>query len=139
MEQRSPRRHHSTELARHSYLLQQTVFCIEEWEGAPTGEKLTLLNRGNRTPRREALSLLHRRYLQESPRRPKMKKSIAPKAVVHHANSGNAQRCLCASFNSTGSCVLKRLHYTHFIPNCLAVLPQHVGILRYHEATAHYP
>ena len=30
--------------------------------------------RGNRMPRREALSLLHRRHLQESPRRPKMKK-----------------------------------------------------------------
>ena len=47
MEQRSPRRHHSTELARHSYLVQQTVFCIEEWERAPTAEKLTLSNRGN--------------------------------------------------------------------------------------------
>ena len=47
MEQRSPRRHHSTELARHSYLVQQTVFCVEEWERALKAEKLTLSNRGN--------------------------------------------------------------------------------------------
>ena len=47
------------EFARHSCILQQTVFCIEEWEGAPTAEKLTLSNTGNRAPRREALSLLY--------------------------------------------------------------------------------
>ena len=59
-----PRRHHSIELARHSYLLQRTVFfCIEEWEGAPTAGRLTLSNTCNRTPRREALSSLHRRHL----------------------------------------------------------------------------
>ena len=49
-------------------------FCIEEWEEAPTAEKLTLSNTGNRMPRREALSSLHRRHLQESPKRPKRKK-----------------------------------------------------------------
>ena len=46
VEQRSPRRCHSTELARHTCILQRTVFFCIEWEGAPTAEKLTLSNTG---------------------------------------------------------------------------------------------
>ena len=80
----------TTELARHSYLLQQTVFCIEEWEGAPTAEKLTLSNTGNRTPRREALSSLYTEDISKNHPGGLKLCSIAPKAVVHHANSSNA-------------------------------------------------
>ena len=37
------------------------LFCIEERKEALTAEKLTLSNTGNRTPRREALSSLHKK------------------------------------------------------------------------------
>ena len=66
-------------------------FCIEEWKGAPTAEKLTLSNTGNRTPRREALYSLYTQDISKNQKGLKVC-SIAPKAVVHHANSGNAQR-----------------------------------------------
>ena len=67
-------------------------FCIEEWEGAPTAEKLTLSNTDNRTPRREALSSLYTQDISKNHPGGLKVCSIAPKAVVHHANSSNAQR-----------------------------------------------
>ena len=93
MEQRSPRRCHPQSLLDTVIFYNGLFFfCIEEWKGAPTAEKLTLSNTGNRTPRREALSSLYTQDISKNHPGDLKVCSIAPKAVVHHANSGNAQR-----------------------------------------------
>ena len=69
MGERSARRPHTPDFARHYGVLHRLLFCLEKRKRASAAKTISMPDRSGGEDRRETISEIHRRCIQESSRR----------------------------------------------------------------------